>query len=98
MLNTDVKDAIQRRMAKRDDLYWNYRYRKGSYKAKKMGLQPILIMARRGGDMIRVYGETDEPISPTKLAFAAARFKVWGQKERKSQRLSQLLLLVFYQT
>ena len=80
---------IQSRIAKRDNLYFNFRYRKESYKAKKMGLQPILIMAKRGKDMIRVYGCPNELIEPKKLRFATARFKAWRQKERELRRLAK---------
>ena len=81
------RQKTERRIAKRDELYWNFRYRKDSYKAKRMGLQPILIMAKRGKDMIRVYGEVGRDISPAKFAFATTRFKAWGQKEQELKRL-----------
>jgi len=82
----------QTRIAMRDNLYFNFRYRKGSYKAKKMGLQPILIMAKRDGDMIRVYGEPTEAITPRKIQFATARFKAWRNKERELKRLERARL------
>ena len=78
-------------IAKRDNLYWNFRYRRDSYKARKSGLQPILIMAKRGSDMIRVYGEAGELIEPKKLQFAISRFKAWGQKERELKREAKRL-------
>lgn len=77
------------RIAKRDNLYWNYRYRKGSYKARKSGLQPLLMVAKRGGDKIRVYGEPSEAISSNKIRFATSRFKAWRQKERELRRLER---------
>ena len=83
------ENAILRRIAKRDHLYFNFRYSKNSYKARKMGLQPILMMAKRGNDKIRIYGETDETIEPKKLQFAMARFKAWGQKERELKKLQK---------
>lgn len=84
--HNDSIDQMKRRLAKRDNLYWNFRYRKGSYKARKMGLQPILMMAKRGLDKIRIYGEVGEAIEPAKLRFATIRFKAWGQKERDIKR------------
>lgn len=85
----NLKEDRQHTLAKREELYFTYRYRKGSYKARKCGLQPILMMAKRGGDKIRVYGEADEVISPIKIAFATARFRAWGQKERELKRLAK---------
>ena len=75
--------------SKRDNLYWNFRYRKDSYKARKCGLQPILIMAKGNGDKIRVYGEAGKLIEPKRLQFATARFRAWGQKERELKRLNR---------
>jgi len=84
----DYKKRIEQRLkAKADNQYWNFRYRKGSYKARKSGLQPILMMAKRGLDMIRIYGEADEVIEPMKMQFASLRFKAWGQSERDIKQL-----------
>jgi len=81
--------SLAERIAKRDNLYFNYRYRKGSYKAKKMSLEPILITAKRCGDRIRVYGSPNEIIEPKKLQFARSRFSAWRQKERELRRLAK---------
>ena len=86
---SELEVEQQKRIAKRDSLYFSYRYRKGSYKAKKICLEPILITAKRCGDRIRVYGNPDEVIEPRKLAFAKARFMAWRQKERELRRLAK---------
>jgi len=86
---SQVEVEKQERIAKRDNLYFNYRYRKGSYKARKMNLEPILMTAKRGGDKIRIYGDPTEAIEPIKLQFAKSRFKAWRQKERELRRLAK---------
>lgn len=82
-------DARQHTLARRDNLYWNFRYQNGSYKARKSGLQPILMMAKRGGDKIRVYGDAGEIIEPKKMQFVSSRFKAWRQKEQALKRLAK---------
>ena len=76
-------------LIKRDNLYFNFRYRKGSYKAKKMGLQPILITAKRGNERLRIYGDPSEPIEPVKLQIARVKFEAWRQIERELRRLER---------
>ncbi len=85
----NTEEDRQKLLAKRDNLYWDYRYRKGSYKSRKMGLQPILMMAKYGDNKERVYGEAGETIESPKIRFATERFKAWKQKERELQRLAK---------
>jgi hypothetical protein len=75
---------------KGDLLYFNFRYRKGSYKAKKCGLQPILMMAKRGNEKLRLYGEAGACPTAKQMQFAVSRFRTWRQKERELRRLTKI--------
>lgn len=79
----------EERALKRDSLYWDHRYRKGSYKAKKMNLEPILLTARRGSERLRIYGNPNEAIEPVKLQIVRVKCMAWRQKERELRRLAQ---------
>ncbi|MBA7588706.1 hypothetical protein ES708_30773 [subsurface metagenome] len=79
----------EERALKRDNLYWDRRYRKGSYKAKKMNLEPILLTIKRGSERLRIYGDPHETIEPVKLRIVRAKCRAWRQKERELRRLAQ---------
>lgn len=79
-------DTHSKTQFKRDNLYWNFRYRNGSYKSRKAGVNPILMTAKYGGDRLRVYGNATNP-TLKQLNVAKGIFKGWKQKERERQRL-----------
>ena len=46
-------------VAKRDELYYNFRYANGTYKARKAGISRPSVMMRFGKDRFRLYGEPE---------------------------------------
>ena len=77
-------------IAKRDNLYWNYRYAIGSYKARKAAIHPVLMMAKRDGSMLRLYDDGTHQPTKVQEAMATARFKAWRQKERELRQQAKL--------
>ncbi len=72
------------------------RYRKGSYKARKAGIEPIRMLAKWTPDdialkiglrkeTVRVYGDANEPVTPKQQSFATQAFKSLKSKERAWQ-------------
>ena len=84
---TEKQKTTARRDMVRDNLYYNYRYRSGSYKARKAGIHPFLMVAKRGLSMLRLYDDGSH--QPTKVQEAAMKAKCqgWRQKERELHRL-----------
>lgn len=80
--------AKEQRIAKRDNLYWNFRYRNDSYKARKMALCPIAITASYNNNKLRLYG------SPTESTFLIAKgiFNGWKSIERAKRQLNTTLV------
>jgi hypothetical protein len=85
---TAEMDASDRLQMNRHRLYWNFRYRKDSYKARKAGIVPIMMTAKYGGDRLRIYGEPSEPTSK-QLNIAKGIFRGWKAKERERRRLAK---------
>lgn len=84
---------------KRDTLYFGHRYRVGSYKSRKAGIEPTLMSAsREGSGSIRIYalgGDIKDGLSsglatPIQERFAITRFKQWRQQERELRRKEKL--------
>ena len=84
-----MPSQTEERALKRDNLYWDRRYRKGSYKAKKMNLEPILITIKRGSERLRIYGDPHETIELKKLQIVKVKCRAWRQKERELRRLAR---------
>ena len=84
-----MSSQTEERALKRDNLYWDRRYRKGSYKAKKMNLEPILLTVKRGSERLRIYGDPNEAIEPVKLRIVRTKCMAWRQKERELRRLAR---------
>jgi len=84
MLNNQITTRADKRLKG----YFEHRYRNNSYKARKYGIGiPILMMAKRGGDRLRLYGEM---VSDRQVQIAKDIFKGWKQKERELRRLDKL--------
>ena len=75
------------RYAVRDKLYYNFRYRRDSYKARKAMIHPFLITAKRGDSTLRLYDDGSH--QPTKHQEAAMidKCRGWRQKERELKKL-----------
>ena len=71
----------------RDRLFWDFRYQKRTYKARKAGISnnsPSVLM-KYGGDMFRLYGAPEE----NKL-FGAAKGILAGWKARSKAEIKAL--------
>ncbi len=78
----DATDRGERRIAKRDSLYYGFRYRVGSYKARKAMIHPFLMTAKREDSMLRLYDDGSH--QPTKHQEQAMtdKCKGWRIKEK----------------
>jgi len=89
-LRNSAVDIRDKRQVKSDTLYWERRYRNGSYKSRKAHIQPILMTARCGGDRLRVYGLPDDiRACENGNKIAKGIFKGWRAKERERRRLGK---------
>jgi len=81
-----------RRYVVRDNLYHNFRYRAGSYKARKAEIHPFLMTAKRGLSVLRLYDNGSH--QPTKNQEAALKGKClgWRIKEQELKRLAKIKL------
>ncbi len=87
---TQEETKMSRRLVVRAKLYYNFRYRRDSYKARKAMIRPFLIVAKRNGSELRLYDDGSH--QPTKHQEQAAvdKFRGWRQKERELKRLAKL--------
>ena len=87
---TEAQQATARRDMVRDNLYYNFRYRVDSYKARKAMIKPFLIVAKRGDSLLRLYDDGSH--QPTKVQEAAMKAKCqgWRMKERELKRLAKI--------
>lgn len=78
------------RYATRDKLYYNFRYRKDSYKARKAMIHPFLMTAKRGDSMLRLYDDGSHQPTKHQETAMTAKCKGWRQKERELKQLAKL--------
>jgi hypothetical protein len=68
---------------KENGLYFSYRYRKGSYKARKAGISPIRVMVKYPSRKFRIYGQPDEPMTREQQAFWKSKIDALKQIKRE---------------
>lgn len=73
----------EEKLAKGNNLYWRFRYRNDSYKARKAAIRHIAILASYNGNRLRLYGQ------PTESTFLIAKgiFNGWKGIERAKRQL-----------
>ena len=89
-IEADEKARIARRDMVRDNLYYNFRYRAGSYKAKKAMIHPFLMVARRGDSLIRLYDDGSHQPTKHQEQAMVEKCRGWRVKERELKRLAKL--------
>ncbi len=84
---TQEENETARRLVVRDKLYYGFRYRRDSYKARKAMIHPFLIVAKRGLSTLRLYDDGSH--QPTKHQEQAMTDKCrgWRQKERELKKI-----------
>lgn len=85
--DNDRTEATARREVVRDKLYYTFRYRRGSYKARKAMIHPFLIVVKRGNTELRLYDNGSHQPTITQMATMVTKCKGWRQKEREIKRL-----------
>ncbi|KKN76923.1 hypothetical protein LCGC14_0365750 [marine sediment metagenome] len=80
-------DTTARRDVVRDGLYYNFRYRNDSYKARKAMIHPTLMIAKRGDSMLRLYDDGSHQPTKNQEAAMISKCKGWHQKERILKQL-----------
>ena len=89
----DERYTALNREVKQTDLYFSHRYRNGSYKFRKAGIQPIRIGVKAKFDdeaiTFRVYGDVGKPMTRDQEALAKRGARVLRQKYGELKRLDR---------
>ena len=84
-----LEETTARRDVVRDNLYYNYRYANGSYKARKAMIRPFLIVAKRGDSLLRLYDDGSHQPTKNQEKAMVEKCKGWRMREKELKRLAK---------
>jgi len=95
--NADImarESATERRLQKRDELYYGFRYANDSYKSRKAMIRPYLMTARRdGGGALKLYDDGSHQPTKEQEKAMTTKCRGWRAQERtlkQAQRKKRL--------
>ena len=86
---TEKQQATATKDMVRDNLYYNFRYRRDSYKARKAMIRPFLMTASREGSTLRLYDDGSHQPNKNQIAATIDKCRLWRRKERELKRLQK---------
>lgn len=83
---SQLTESEQKRQIWTHDKYFQYRYASGSYKHRKINVEPKLIEVKCGVERLALYGIPENGVKPIQIQALKAKLSYWKQLDKQRKR------------